>query len=344
MASAESYDVVIVGAGAAGCAAALCLPTGTRALLVDRARPGLERCCGGLLASDAQAALASLGLKLPDAVRVRPEPRLVRVHDLDSGRQQSYRRDYINVDRARFDAWLLDLAKERAEVSHGTSFVGSSADGVLLRRRDQTETVRTKLLIGADGANSRVRRRCFAEHPGPSTMLALQACLAHSEPPGAHVVLFAPALTSFYAWAIPKAETVLIGSAFEEKNGAEERFERILAWYREILGLDGEVLERSARRLSRPRVRSDLFPGRGGVLLAGEAAGLVSPSSGEGISFALYSGAAAGRAAASATAPGRAYEQPFRQLSRRAIAKTLKARVIYSPRLRPWALRLPWYP
>ena len=288
-------------------------------------------------------ALASLGLRLPNDVRVQPEPRLVRVHDLDSGRQQSYRRDYINVDRARFDAWLLDMAREHAEVSHQTSFVGPSADGVLLRRGDETVTVRTKLLIGADGANSSVRRECFAEHPGPSTMLALQARLAQGEPLKTHVVVFARALTSFYAWAIPKAETVLIGCALEEKGGSRERFERILAWYGEALGLDGKVLERSARRLSRPRVRSDFFPGRGNVLLAGEAAGLVSPSSGEGISFALASGAAAGRAAVAAF-PDRAYEQSFRHLSRRAMAKTLKARVIYSPRLRPWALRLPWYP
>jgi geranylgeranyl reductase len=334
---------VIVGAGVAGCTAALCLQAGTRALLVDRVRPGSERCCGVLLASDAQAALASLGLKLPDDLRVRPEPQLVRVHDLDSGRQQSYRRNYINVDRARFDAWLLDLAKEHAEVSLQTSFVGSSADGVLLRRKDQTVTVHTRLLIGADGANSKVRRQCFAEHPGPSTMLALQARLAQGEPLKTHVVVFARALTSFYAWAIPKAETVLIGCAFEEKDGAGDRFERILAWYGEAVGLDGKVLERSARRLSRPRVRSDFFPGRGNVLLAGEAAGLVSPSSGEGISFALSSGAAVGRAAV-ATVPDRAYERSFRHLSRRAMAKTLKAGVIYSPRLRPWALRLPWYP
>ncbi len=340
---AKSYEAIIVGAGAAGCAAALSLPAGTRALLVDRARPGSARCCGGLLTSDAQAALASLGLKLPHDVCVQPEPRLVRVHDLDSGREQSYRRNYVNVDRSRFDAWLLDLAKERVEVVHRMSFVGAGPNGVSLRLGNQTETVRTDLLIGADGANSKVRRECFAEYPGPSTMLALQARFACTEPLQAHEVVFARTLTDFYAWAIPKAGTVLVGSAFELKDGANQRFEQILAWYRETLGLGEEVMERSARLLSRPRARSDLFPGMVDVLLAGEAAGLVSPSSGEGISFALLSGAAAGRAAATRT-PDSAYEKVFERLSRRVMAKTLKSTVIYSPRLRRWALRLPWCP
>lgn len=348
---ADSYDVVIVGAGVAGCAAALSLPSGTHALLVDRAAPDSPRCCGGLLAPDAQQALAGLGLQLPDEVRVRPEPRFVHAHDLDSGRDQSYRRDYLNLDRGRFDDWLLTLAAARVEVCRRTRFVGLASDRVLLRHGDQTVSVRAGLLIGADGANSTVRRHCFPEHPGPPTMLALQATLAYREPAGpgdrpgsfTHEVLFSSELTDYYAWAIPKADSLIVGSAFGEPEDAKERFERILAWYREQLGLGDEVLDRTSRRLSRPRALKELYSGKRTVLLVGEAAGLVSPSSGEGISFALLSGSAAGRAVSVET-PDRYYERYFSHLSRRLIAKTVKARVIYSPRLRSLALRLPWYP
>jgi flavin-dependent dehydrogenase len=79
------------------------------------------------------------------------------------------------------------------------------------------------------------------------------------------------------------------------------------------------------------------------VLLAGEAAGLVSPSSGEGISFALESGAAAGEAVGG-NQPARNYERVFRRLARRIRRKFLKARVIFSPRCRRVVLRLPWCP
>ncbi len=314
-----------------------------RALLVERTRPGWERCCGGLLAPDAQLALKSLGLEVPRNVRVSPEPRSVVVHDLDSGRRQSYRRDYVNIDRLLFDAWLLDLARERVEVRQETSFVGSDAGDILLRSGRHTRRVRARLVIGADGANSTVRRKCFAERPGPSLLLALQARVACKEPPDSHVVLFSHALTSFYAWAIPKGETVLIGSAFRQRAGARASFEKILAWYGEALQLEGAPVELSARLLSQPWTPSGLFAGSAGVLLAGEAAGLVSPSSGEGISFALSSGAAAGRAAGSASPHG-AYNKSFRPLARRVMMKTLKARVIYSPPMRSWALRLPWCP
>ena len=335
--------MVIVGAGAAGCAAALSLPPGVKGLLVERTRPGTERCCGGLLAPDAQAALASLGLDLPDEVRLFPEPTSVHVHDLDSGREQTYRRDYVNIDRTRFDAWLLDLAKERVEVRPATSFVGPVAEGVVLRAGDRTEAVPTRLVIGADGANSTVRRKCFPERPGPPLLLALQAQMACGRPLEAHVVLFAHALTSFYGWAIPKAETVLVGCAFAQRREAREHFEEVLAWYSGTLGLIEAPGGRSARLLSQPRTRSDMFAGRDNVMLAGEAAGLVSPSSGEGISFALSSGAGAGRAVASA-APDKAYAEQFRPLARRVMAKTVKARIIYSPAARSWALRLPWCP
>jgi geranylgeranyl reductase len=238
---ADSYDVVVVGAGAAGCATSLCLPAGATALLVDRAGPGQERCCGGLLAPDAQAALSSLGLTLPDDTRVRPDARIVHVYDADSGRDQTYRRDYVNVSRTRFDSWLLDLAADRVEVSSQTRFVGAgpSPGEVLLARGAETQLVHTKLLIGADGVNSSVRRHYFPDHPGPATMVSLQATLANPEASQTddqtHEVLFSSSLTDFYAWAIPKDGTVLVGCAFERTEEVKERFEQhhiatIYAW------------------------------------------------------------------------------------------------------------------
>jgi flavin-dependent dehydrogenase len=340
----QAYDVVIVGTGTAGCAAALALPAGARALLVDRSTGAIQRCCGGLLTSDSLRNLAGLGLALPDHVRVGPEPRYVRVHDLDSGREQSYRRDYVNLNRGRFDEWLLGLAAARATVERQARFAGVTADGgVVLRSGSKERVVRTVLLIGADGANSTVRRRCFPDHPGPKTMLAVQAYLAFSRAPEFHDVLFDSRLSTYYAWAIPKPDHVIVGCAFEDRASAGQAFEEVLAWYKEALDLGEEIAPRSARYLSRPRQRHELYPGTGRVLLVGEAAGLVSPSSGEGISFALSSGAAAGRAVA-AEDPIQAYRREFARLARRIIAKKLKAGVIFSPRLRSWALRLPWYP
>jgi flavin-dependent dehydrogenase len=349
------YDILIVGAGAAGCAAAISLPTGARAILIDRgdpASPGQAptagRCCGGLLAPDAQRALRRLGLDLPEKVRVRPEPKAVRVRDLDTNLAQRYARDYRNVDRAEFDSWLLNLASERAEFRPHTRLDGlvRTATGVEVRLTSaggRAETVHAALAIGADGALSATRRVAFPDRPGPPAMLAIQARLESARPPDDHEVLFARHLTDFYAWAIPKAGSVLVGAAFGDVRAAKARFEKVLEAMRREFGLEGRVIERCARHLGRPHTGRQLFGGVGRVLLVGEAAGLVSPSSGEGLSFALETGLAAGRAAGE-SAPAGAYLAAFRHQARRVRRKFIKARVIFSPPCRRWALRIPWCP
>ena len=343
----EPWDVVIVGGGAAGCAAAIHLPAGVRALLVDRGNPAAGRCCGGLLNPDAQRTLAQRGLAVPETVRVRPEPQVVHALDLDAGRTQTYRRAYWNLDRARFDAWLLGRAAERVTLRLHARVVGLRTDGtglaVGLASADGDETIRTRRVIGADGAGSRVRRLAFPDRPAPPVMTAIQVRLPPAAGLDRHEVLFASRLTTYYAWAIPKPDGVLVGAAFSRLQGMRDRFAEILAHFRERLDLAGEERERSARRLTRPERASHVLAGSGRVLLAGEAAGLVSPSSGEGLSFAVESGAAAG-AALSRPEPEVVYRRTFEPLAKRIGRKRLKARVIFSPTLRRWALRLPWCP
>ena len=342
-----SYDVLIVGAGAAGCVAAANLPDGIRALLIDRRRPDWPRCCGGLLSPDAQDALIRLGLRLPDDVCVDPEPNMVRVRDLDSGLAQKYRRDYKNIDRALLDAWLLKLARKRVKFQEHTRFAAVEREraGLVARviRRGREERVKIRTIIGADGAQSTVRRASFPRYPSPRSVVAIQATLNTDDPPTAHEVLFSSRHTDFYAWAIPKTDAVLVGSAFDVTQGALARFEVICKLMCELFSIRGSVKMRSARRLTRPCAPRELLAGNNAVLLTGEAAGLISPSSGEGLSFAIESGSAAGKAIAGAF-PFGTYQPMFRRLARRVTRKFVKARVIFSPALRRLALRLPWCP
>ncbi len=343
----KRYDVIVVGAGTAGCSAAIHLPAGARALVIDRAGPEAERCCGGLMAHDAQSATARLGLELPAGVRVRPEPRDVRVTDLDSGRTQTYRRNYWNLDRPGFDCWLAGRAAGRAELRYNCGLVSVRPDAgglaVTLVSDHRQEEVGCAHLVAADGANSRVRRLLFGTRPAPRVAIALQALL----PPAAHVtnheVLFSSVHTDFYAWLIPKPAGLLVGSAFAHKARARALFDDLLAVMANTYHLAGPALDRCSRPLFRPARRAELLAGGDRVLLCGEAAGLVSPSSGEGISFALESGAAAGAALADAR-PAAAYARAFRPLAGRVARKFVKARVIFSPPLRRLALRLPFYP
>ena len=112
-----TYDMIIVGGGPAGATLARLAPRSWRILLL--AGTGRDKPCGGLLAPDAQKALARFELTLPKAVLVDPQIFSVRTIDLSTGRQRYYQRMYINVDRQRFDRWLLDMAGDNVTVVRG---------------------------------------------------------------------------------------------------------------------------------------------------------------------------------------------------------------------------------
>jgi len=274
-------------------------------------------------------------------------PRSVHVLDLESGIGQTYRPCYWNVDRARFDSWLLSMAKMRTEFRPHTQMtaVARTADGfkVTLRESGRTSEVACRFRVGADGASSFIRRSLIPDAPAVSRMIAMQAVLPPSPTLENQEILFSIRLTDFYAWAVSKPGCTLIGAAFSDARATRPRFGEITRVFCERHRLENRVLRRSCRLLSRPSRCDQLCYGRDQVLLYGEAAGLVSPSSGEGVSFAL----ASGMAAASALEGGdtaRTYAQSFAALARRVTGKLIKARIIFSPRLRRLALRLPWYP
>ncbi len=298
------YDIAIVGAGPAGSTLARLLGARYRVLLVDRrhldrdhAQGELSKACGGLLAPAAQAELARQGLGVPVSVVTGPQLFAVRTLDLVADLERLYQRFYVNVDREAFDRWLVSLVPDRVETAFGwtLSALEPDADGPFLRFRTAeggSVGVRARCVIGADGASSLVRRLSFPDAPAPRRYAAIQAEFGIGAFDAHYGALFDSRLTDYYGWTIPKGDRLLVGAAFESSSRIAERFSAMVDGARESGFGFGEEIVRSSAQIARPSSLLELCPGSGSILLAGEAAGFISPSSAEGISFALRSAAA----------------------------------------------------
>jgi flavin-dependent dehydrogenase len=145
----------------------------------------------------------------------------------------------------------------------------------------------------------------------------------------------------FYGWVIPKDGRLVVGAGFDgAASDAASRFELFKTRLRDREDIHGEP---AGKNRARPAVRlkgpAPIALGNDRVLLAGEAAALICPWSGEGIAYALYSGTAAG-AALAAAAPGAAYRKKMLRVLPRMILDITGRKVMKHPRARMAAARL----
>jgi flavin-dependent dehydrogenase len=301
--AAASYDVIVAGAGPAGVMAALEAAGRGRLLLVDSASLPRDKSCGGMLHELSQAFLAPYG-DIPERIMLDPRHVNFRYVDWDRHIRKATSLRFVNVDRAGFDDWLLSLLPESVEVvgSCSVDSIAEEPDGlsVTLRRGKQTSQVRCDNLVGADGARSSVRRALG--EGSASTYVTLQdfVGLDGELEPFFDCIYMRDVGDEFaYAYLVPKGDRAIVGSVFYPKTKRPwEKQDYILGVLRSAFPQLGASIKREAAAALYVRSVEDVVPGRGRVLLAGEAAGFMSPTSGEGISYALRTGAAAGKALA----------------------------------------------
>ena len=340
------YDIAIIGAGPAGSTLARLVARQYRVLLIDKRQLNgsathswHQKCCGGLLAPDAQKILSQFGLGLPKQVLVDPQIFVVRAIDQAHNLERYYQRFYINLDRYRFDCWLLSLVPASVDIRLGTRLIAFEfANGgykLQLRQKGKTFTEQVRIIIGADGAASRVRRLIAGPQPYPRKYIAIQEWIETNGAVPYFSTFFDPAITDFYGWTIPKGDMILVGAALSPRNDVVKKFKLMKqGLVRQGLQL-GKTIAREGAVINRPVSLNQIYTGTGGVALLGEAAGWISPSSAEGVSYAFKSARCLAEALNEDPAGfNQRYARKTRKMRFNIILKNLKSPLMYNKWLR----------
>ena len=328
------YDVAVVGAGPAGAAAALSAlrsRPGARVLLLDRADFPRDKSCGDGVAPHAVDELARLGVAdvLADRVPVRVM-RLVSPRGVEA--VAHLQRPTVVVPRTVLDARLVAAAVAAGAelVRHTVRSVQVLADQVRL-----DDTFAARVVIGCDGANGVVRRQVGVPRQEPSTVAVAVRGYVPVTGPLEQVIVMDGRDWPAYAWRFDAGDgTANVGFGMLLPHLQASAHPRRL--------LEQRLVELLAAAAGAQRLRSHHLPlstGRpthpdGRVLLAGDAASLVNPLTGEGIFYALLSGRLAGAAAVGSGDPGAAHRQALaRELGRHLRHTSALARLTRSPRV-----------
>ena len=283
------YDITIIGAGPAGCVVARLLGKKYKVLLVDYKSLPRKKACGGLLVKQSLEELKKFSKEQP--FLTSPNPLDIEYVDLDNNFRNIVKKSFFNINREKFDNFLLSLVPTEVDVCQNTKLIDFTLtkdreyEVLILESNGVVRPIVTKYLIGADGALSEVRNK-ISNRQIPY-YLAIQELVKGKKLSNA-VFIYKDDITDFYSWVIPKEDKTLIGSALKPFN-SRDKFNQFKKLVESKYGLSDNGIIDSAIIL-RPESAKDICLGNGNVFLVGEAAGLISPSSGEGISFALQSG------------------------------------------------------
>jgi geranylgeranyl reductase len=276
--------------------------------LLDRA--GRIKPCGGAipprLVADFHIPDAMIVARIATARMISPTGRAVDI-PIENG--------YVGmVDREHFDEFLrARAARHGAQRLTGTFLrTERDAEGPVVVWRDKASgeerRSRTRLVIGADGARSNVAK---AEVPGGATIpyviayheiIAAPAANAAYDPTRCDVIYDGRISPDFYGWVFPHGAQASVGMG-TEVDGVD--LKQATAALRAMSGLtDCVTIRREGAPI--PLHPLDRWDNGRDVVLAGDAAGVVAPSSGEGIYYAMVGGRVAATAAQAALASGRA--------------------------------------
>lgn len=291
---AESYDLIVVGAGPAGASAAwAAAKKGVKVLLVDRRqRIGIPVQCAELVTP-----WVSNHVPFGNQVLIQSVDTMV-LH-LPDGQTLERKNPGFMLDRSLFDKELvISAVLAGAELSTGTKALQVIPEGLLLQRGRKEDRIQAKVIIGADGVHSTIASS--THQPPLKTVRALQYEVVLQERRSSTHIYFHPDYEGGYAWFFPKGNTANAGLGVVSSRAyrLSEYLHRFLRQLKDAGTLSKiEIVSKTGGSIPcEPRNQTVV----GNILLVGDAAGHAHPITGAGIFNAVVGGAIAGRIAAEA--------------------------------------------
>jgi geranylgeranyl reductase family protein len=297
------HDLLVIGGGPGGatCARRAAL-NGLDVVLVEKQHHPRNKPCGGALGPKTVS-----GLDFDYSHLIEREFQAAKVHR-PSGKCSVLTMDEMKghlIHRSDFDSFLIDKAKEAgAEVVHGNEIVAIEQLKSGVRALGVGDSYKAHLLVGADGVNGismkqlDIRHRWSQEHVAvcitadvPLDPSEIERTMTFDqESKQSFIELYYGLVEWGYGWCFPKGESlnIGIGCRVDKAKGLRDNWEKLLTKIATDKDIKIREFEKTSARVPLGGNSGRIFGRRS--MLIGDAAGLVSSVSGEGISFAIESG------------------------------------------------------
>ncbi len=275
----KTYDVIIVGAGPAGLMCAEVLSKSDKSVLVLEKKEifGEKVCAGGLTRKDLEL------LDIPDEIfehKITQTAVFSRKRKSQTNAPEPF---VFTVNRVVFGTWQKEqLDNTSVEIRNKSKATGIFDDKVVV---NDNEEIGYKYLVGADGYFSIVRK--YLKMPQEKRLIGIQYTVPDPvKEPRLEIHMNAKRFSSWYGWKFPHDNSFAVGCCCDPRKVSPEKLKTNFHKWLDEKGIDVSKAKYESYPISYD-YRGYQFDN---IFLAGEAAGMASGFTGEGIYQSLVSG------------------------------------------------------